>query len=97
MAEQTPDNIITTQRNGQTIVAECFCAAVIEKQLRNNGLPVPLRRDDTVGVPGRGGRPVLFCHRRLLSPGAEVFEADGTLCRLYRPYPRHSQRVYQQN
>ena len=24
-----------------------------------------------VGVPGRGGRPVLFCHRRLLSPGAK--------------------------
>ena len=24
MAEQTPDNIITTQRNGQTIVAELF-------------------------------------------------------------------------
>ena len=27
--------------------------------------------------------------------GAEVFEADGTPCRLYRPYTRHSQRVYQ--
>ena len=27
--------------------------------------------------------------------GAEVFEADGTPCRLYRPDPRHSQRVYQ--
>ena len=25
MAEQTPDNIITTRRNGQTIVAELFC------------------------------------------------------------------------
>ena len=24
MAEQTPDSIITTQRNGQTIVAELF-------------------------------------------------------------------------
>ncbi len=24
MAEQSPDNIITTQRNGQTIVAELF-------------------------------------------------------------------------
>ena len=42
---------------------ECFCAAVIEKQLCNNGLPVPLGRDDTVGG--------LFCHRRLLSPGAK--------------------------
>ena len=29
--------------------------------------------------------------------GAKVFEADGTLCRLYRPDPRHSQRVYQPN
>ena len=26
-----------------------------------------------------------------------VFEADGTPCRLYRPHPRHSQRVYQQD
>ena len=43
----------------EQLVAECFCAAVIEKQLRNNGLPVPLGRDDTVGG--------LFCHRRLLS------------------------------
>ena len=55
----------------QQFVAECFGAAVIKKQLRNNGLPVPLGRDDTVRVPGRGGRPILFCHRRLLSPGAK--------------------------
>ena len=27
--------------------------------------------EDTVRVPGRGGRPILFCHRRLLSPGAK--------------------------
>ena len=45
----------------QQLVAECFCAAVVEKQLRNNGLPVPLRCDDTVGG--------LFCHKRLLSLG----------------------------
>ena len=38
----------------EQLVAECFCAAVIEKQLRNNGLPVPLGRDDAVGG--------LFCH-----------------------------------
>ena len=31
----------------QNLVAECFSAAVVEKQLRNNGLPVPLRCDDT--------------------------------------------------
>ena len=37
--------------------------ALVEKQLRNNGLPVPLGRDDTVGG--------MFCHRRLLSLGAK--------------------------
>ena len=47
----------------EQLVAECFCAAVIEKQFRNDGLSVPLCRDDTVGG--------LFCHRRLLSPGAK--------------------------
>lgn len=26
---------------------------------------------------------------------AEVFEIDGMLWCLYRPYPRHSQRIYQ--
>ena len=30
----------------QQPVSECFCAAVVEKQLRNNGLPVPPRGDD---------------------------------------------------
>ena len=45
----------------QQLVAECFCAAVVEKQLRNNGLPVPVCRDDTVRLSGRGGRFVLFC------------------------------------
>ena len=40
-------------------------------EMMNGSLPVSLRRDNTVGVPGRGGRPVLFCHRRLLSPGAK--------------------------
>ena len=45
----------------QNLVAECFCAAVVEKQLRNNGLPVPLRCDDTVRLSGRGGGFVLFC------------------------------------
>ncbi len=40
----------------QQLVAECFCAAVVEKQLRNNGLPVPVGRDDTVRLSGRGGR-----------------------------------------
>ena len=45
----------------QQLVAECFCAAVVEKQLRNNGLPVPVGRDDTVRLSGRGGRFSLFC------------------------------------
>jgi hypothetical protein len=45
----------------QNLVAECFCAAVVEKQLRNNGLSVPLRCDDTVRLSGRGGGFVLFC------------------------------------
>ena len=39
---------------GQQLVAECFCAAVVEEQLRNNGLSVPLRCDDTVRLSGRG-------------------------------------------
>ena len=46
----------------QNLVAECFCAAVVEKQLRNNGLPVPVGRDDTVRLSGRGRRFVLFSH-----------------------------------
>ena len=45
----------------QQLVAESFCAAVVEKQFRNNGLPVPVCRDDTVGLSGRGGRFFLFC------------------------------------
>ena len=45
----------------QNLVAECFCAAVVEKQLRNNGLPVPVCRDDTVRLSGRGGCFFLFC------------------------------------
>ena len=45
----------------QNLVAESFCAAVVEKQFRNNGLPVPVGRDDTVRLSGRGGRFVLFC------------------------------------
>ena len=44
----------------EQLVAECFCAAVVEKQLRNNGLPAPPRRDDTVGLAGRGSRFFLF-------------------------------------
>ena len=63
MAEQTPDSIITTQRNGQTIVAELFFNHSSTETFRDNGLPVPLGRDDAVGG--------LFCHRRLLSPGAK--------------------------
>lgn len=31
MAEQTPDSIITTQRNGQTIVAELFSITAAQK------------------------------------------------------------------
>ena len=46
----------------QNLVAESFCAAVVEKQFRNNGLPVPVCRDDTVRLSGRGGCFVLFCH-----------------------------------
>ena len=45
----------------QQLVAESFCAAVVEKQLRNNGLPVPPRGDDTVRLSGRGECFVLFC------------------------------------
>ncbi len=45
----------------QNLVAECFCAAVVEKQLRNNGLPVPVCRDDTVRLSGWGGGFVLLC------------------------------------
>ena len=44
----------------QQLVAECFCAAVVEKQLRNNGLPVPLRCDDTVRLSGRGEGCLLY-------------------------------------
>ena len=32
MAEQTPDSIITTQRNGQTIVAELFSITAAQKR-----------------------------------------------------------------
>ena len=38
-----------------------------------------------------------MCIRDSGRTGAEVFETDGTPCRFYRPHPRHSQRVYQQD
>ena len=41
----------------QQLVGECFCAAGIEKQLRNNGLPVPLCRDNSVRLS-----PVSYTH-----------------------------------
>lgn len=46
----------------QQLVAECFCASVIEKQLRNDGLSVPLCCDDTIRLLLRGGCGFLFCH-----------------------------------
>ena len=39
-------------------------SCTIETKSNRHGLPVPLGRDDTVGG--------LFCHRRLLSPGAKT-------------------------
>ncbi len=42
----------------QQLVAECFCAAVVEKQLRNNGLPVPPRGDDKY-IPIYGTMPFI--------------------------------------
>ena len=42
----------------QQLVAECFCAAVVEKQLRNNGLPVPPRGDDKY-IPICGTMPFI--------------------------------------
>ena len=37
MAEQTPDSIITTQKNGQTIVAELFFNHVAELFFNHSG------------------------------------------------------------
>ena len=45
----------------QQLVGECFCAVGIEKQLRNNGLPVPLCRDNSVRLNQRSGCSFLFC------------------------------------
>ena len=42
----------------QQPVSECFCAAVVEKQLRNNGLPVPPRGDDKY-IPICGTMPFI--------------------------------------
>ena len=42
----------------QQLVAECFCAAVVEKQLRNNGLPVSPRGDDKY-IPICGTMPFI--------------------------------------
>ena len=55
----------------QQLVAECFCAAVVEKQLRNNGLPVPLRCDDTVRLSGGVGVSFFSVNRLLLSLGVK--------------------------
>ena len=48
----------------EQLVAECFCAAVIEKQLRNDGLSVPLCRDDIVGVCSAIGGSFLRAQKR---------------------------------
>ena len=45
----------------QQLVGECFCAVGIEKQLRNNGLPVPLCRDNSVRLSQWGRCSFLFC------------------------------------
>ena len=42
MAEQTPDSIITTQRNGQTIVAELFFNHSGTETFRDKLLPIIL-------------------------------------------------------
>ena len=52
----------------QQLVAECFCASVIEKQLRNDGLSVPLCCDDTIRLLLRGGCGFLFCHWQTSAP-----------------------------
>ena len=44
MAEQTPDNIITTQRNGQTIVAELFFYHSSTETFRDKLLKLALAR-----------------------------------------------------
>jgi len=59
---------------------------VVEKQLRNNDLPVPLRRDDTVGFPGaKKGFPVVG--KSLFAVGYSVLLCGrrGGLC--FFPFP----------
>ena len=47
MAEQTPDSIITTQRNGQTIVAELFFNHSSTETFRDKLLKLALDRKST--------------------------------------------------
>ena len=45
MAEQTPDSIITTQRNGQTIVAELFFNHSSTETFRDKLLKLEVRAE----------------------------------------------------
>ena len=64
MAEQTPDSIITTQRNGQTIVAELFFNHSSTETLRDKLLKLVLA-DSTRLSASDGQEPVSYTHLRL--------------------------------
>ena len=50
MAEQTPDSIITTQRNGQTIVAELFFNHSSTETFRDKLLKLALDRQTRINA-----------------------------------------------
>ena len=51
MAEQTPDSIITTQRNGQTIVAELFFNHSSTETFRDKLLKLALADSSRLSAP----------------------------------------------
>ena len=51
MAEQTPDSIITTQRNGQTIVAELFFNHSSTETFRDKLLKLALANSSRLSAP----------------------------------------------
>ena len=75
----------------QQLVAECFCAAVVEKQLRNNGLPVPPRGDDKY-IPICGTMPFIAVPAGAGNENAVWVYPDQVCTMEYMPNTKNSLR-----
>ena len=70
---------------------ECFCAAVVEKQLRNNGLPVPPRGDDKY-IPIYGTMPFIAVPAGAGNENAVWVYPDQVCTMEYMPNTKNSLR-----